>query len=152
MAKAKKSGFHLYELLGTTRAPNHAPPKPGAPTRAGGAPDPLAKTDPPANGAPPRYTATRLTFKRKVIEPLAPDGLFEVKTPKGLYRFTKREFYAAFPNVVASSSYQQDGYYNYKTAPAKAARFLVSAAPARAGLKKGERQPGRSPRTGRARA
>jgi hypothetical protein len=40
--------------------------------------------------------ATRLTFKRDLIEALAPDEQFEVVTPFGVYRFTKEEFHSEF--------------------------------------------------------
>jgi hypothetical protein len=86
---------------------------------------PAASRSAPHAGQPTRYAATRLSFKKAVIDPLGMDDWFEVETPDGLYRLTKREFYEAFDNVVSSVAYNQDGFYNYKTTPAKALRFLV---------------------------
>lgn len=59
-----------------------------------------------------RYAATRLTFKRDVIEPLAEDDAFEVLTPFGTFRFTKRQFYLDFPNIPATRSYRYHGRYH----------------------------------------
>jgi hypothetical protein len=72
------------------------------------------------------YRATRLTFKRDRIEPLAPDEPFEVVTPEGIFRLTKREFNAAFRNVAESVSYRDRGNYNYSVLPRKASRFRVA--------------------------
>jgi hypothetical protein len=77
-----------------------------------------------------RYEATRLTFKRDAIEPLQADEAFEVVTPEGVFRMTKAQFYEAFPGVIASTSYQTSGLYNYARTPAKARPFLLDAEPA----------------------
>ena len=71
------------------------------------------------------YEASRLTFKADVIEQLADDEVFEVITPVGRFRLTKREFYREFPGVVSSVSYQQHRRYNYSTLPSRALRFKV---------------------------
>lgn len=76
-------------------------------------------------GARVRYSATRLTFKRDKIEPLQQDEAFEVATPLGLFRFTKKQFYATFANVVNSQSYKSKGNYNYRTLPKIAEVFRV---------------------------
>jgi hypothetical protein len=71
------------------------------------------------------YTAPRLRFLANVIEPLAMNDAFEVVTPKGTWRMTKRDFYRVFPNVVASKSYVQSRYYHYPKPPEKAEQFRV---------------------------
>jgi hypothetical protein len=71
-----------------------------------------------------RYPATRLTFKRDVIEPLSANDSFEVETPEGVFRLTKAEFYQSFPWVVASASYRDGGVYNYARTPVRARSFL----------------------------
>lgn len=71
------------------------------------------------------YRASRLTFKRDVIEALSDDDLFRVVTPLGTFRMTKREFYAAFPKVPLTRSYRHAGTYNYPTVPKAAEPFRV---------------------------
>jgi hypothetical protein len=41
-----------------------------------------------------RYEFHRLGFRADVIEPLADDDVFEVVTPLGTFRMTKRQFLA----------------------------------------------------------
>lgn len=72
-----------------------------------------------------RYSATRLMFRKSEIEPLEPDESFEVATPTGLFRFTKRQFYDEFPGVVESTSYRLAGLYHYPKPPKRAERFRV---------------------------
>ena len=72
------------------------------------------------------YPATRLTFKRDLIEALAPDERFEVATPFGVYRFTKQEFHSQFSNIARSASYRERGSYNGKNLHLKAQAFRVS--------------------------
>lgn len=79
-----------------------------------------------------RYRATRLLFKRDVIEPLAEDGVFEVVTPHGVFAMTKGDFGRVFPSVRQSLSYRERGVYHYATVPKAALAFLV-ASPANAG-------------------
>jgi hypothetical protein len=71
------------------------------------------------------YSATRLTFKRDRIEPLGTDEQFEVVTPMGIYRFTKRAFYSEFGNITRSVSYREKGSYNGKQLHLKAQMFRV---------------------------
>ena len=71
------------------------------------------------------YSATRLTFRAEVIEPLQPTDLFRVVTPVGTFQMSKDDFYVFFDNVAESTSYQTGGLYNYATVPRKAMRFLV---------------------------
>ncbi|MDZ4797719.1 MAG: hypothetical protein SGI92_06120 [Bryobacteraceae bacterium] len=59
-----------------------------------------------------RYRASRLTFKRDVIEPLGSEDVFEVITPHGTFRFTKSEFYADFPGIPLTASYREKGIYH----------------------------------------
>lgn len=73
-----------------------------------------------------RYEASRLTFKRDAIEPLPDMDAFRVDTPDGSFVMTKAEFYAEFPGVVASLSYQR-GLYNYSVTPQRAFAYIVPA-------------------------
>lgn len=72
-----------------------------------------------------KYRATRLHFKRDLIEPLALDERFAVETPGGTFSLTKREFYDVFPNVVESRSYRENGGYHFPQPPKKALQFLT---------------------------
>lgn len=72
------------------------------------------------------YRATRLLFKRDVIEPLAEDDVFEVVTPHGVFAMTKADFGHVFPNVRQSLSYRERGVYHYATVPKSALPFLVA--------------------------
>jgi hypothetical protein len=80
-----------------------------------------AKTGQPAT----IYEATRLTFKRELIERLGPEEQFRVITPIGVFQMSKGEFYREFPNVVASESYKNKGVYSYPQLPSKAEEFRV---------------------------
>ena len=71
------------------------------------------------------YRASRLTFKRDVIEPRDDNDSFQVVTPDGTFKMTKAEFYSTFPNVPLTKSHRQIGTYNYATAPRVAARFRL---------------------------
>ena len=73
-----------------------------------------------------RYTSTRLTFKRDVIEPMTDDQTFEAETPEGVFRLTKAEFHRAFPEVVGSASYRDRGLYCYARTPVRARKFLTT--------------------------
>jgi hypothetical protein len=79
----------------------------------------------PAQAAFHGYTATRLLFKKEVIERLAPDEAFDIITPLGTFRMTRAQFYSDFSNVVATDSYRLKGIYSYSTLPDKALRFKV---------------------------
>ena len=74
------------------------------------------------------YRATRLLFKRDVIEPLAEDDTFEVMTPHGVFAMTKADFGRVFPNVRRSLSYRERGVYHYATVPKAALAFRVASA------------------------
>jgi hypothetical protein len=78
-----------------------------------------------SDGATVTYQASRLTFKRDVIEPLDESDSFQVVTPDGTFRMTKAEFYSTFPNVPLTKSYRQTGVYNYATLPRAAERFRL---------------------------
>lgn len=72
------------------------------------------------------YRATRLLFKKSEIEPLEWGDLFEITTPGGTFRLSKRQFYDAFGKVVVSRSYQEIGVYSYSVTPERARAFLFS--------------------------
>lgn len=72
------------------------------------------------------YRASRLTFKRDQIEPLKADEVFEVVTPFGIYRFTKRDFYSEFANIPRTISYREHGLYHGATLHLKAQRFRIA--------------------------
>lgn len=71
------------------------------------------------------YEATRLLFRAKQIEPLEPSQSFRIITPFGVFEMTKAEFHRAFPNVVASASYRENGIYHYASLPRKALAYRV---------------------------
>jgi len=71
------------------------------------------------------YKSSRLCFKANIIEKLSMEGKFCIVTPDGTYRFTKREFYETFPNVVASKSYQESRLYHFPKPPKRALKFKV---------------------------
>jgi len=71
------------------------------------------------------YLATRVAFRRDVIDPLADDDAFRIMTPEGHFEMTKREFMTSFPNVIASASYREKGTYHYPRVPSAAERFRV---------------------------
>ena len=81
--------------------------------------------DPGAEMLQPTYTATHLEFRRNTIEPLSDDAVFEVDTPAGIFRMTKADFHAHFPEIVSSESYRVRGLYHYPMIPYKAFRFLI---------------------------
>lgn len=70
-----------------------------------------------------RYKFSRLGFKADIIEPLPEDGVFEVETPKGLFRMTKRDFVEVFAGVRASRSYQEGRLYHFPKVPKRAEQF-----------------------------
>ena len=73
-----------------------------------------------------QYSATRLLFRRPVIEALSMDESFQIVTPQGMFQFTRREFEAEFPNVLKSKSYRIKGNYHYPTTPQRALKYLIS--------------------------
>lgn len=72
-----------------------------------------------------RYRYGRLCFKRDIIEPLAWNRPFEVITPFGSYRFTKRQFHAAFPSIPKTRSYRELGLYHVPKLHLRAGRFRL---------------------------
>jgi len=87
--------------------------------------EPVRSAYVPSGHASVTYSASRLTFKRDVIEPLDDDDAFSVVTPIGTFQMTKAEFYETFPNVPLTNSYQHVGIYHYPTLPRAAARFQI---------------------------
>jgi hypothetical protein len=81
--------------------------------------------DPNAEMTQPKYATAHLEFRRDTIEPLSDDAAFEVDTPAGTFRMTKRDFHETFPEIVSSISYHDLGLYHYPMIPYKAFRFLV---------------------------
>jgi hypothetical protein len=73
------------------------------------------------------YENARLTFRADRIERLEPGQSFRVITREGTFQMTKEQFYRDFANVAASSSYRDQGTYNYKVLPRKALRYRVEA-------------------------
>lgn len=76
-------------------------------------------------GAAVTYRASRLLFKRDLIEALPDSGRFRVQTPVGDFEMTKADFHAEFPGVVASRSYREGGVYHFPSPPRRAERFRV---------------------------
>ncbi len=50
--------------------------------------------------------------------------MFEIVTPLGTFRMTKRQFYSEFANVTRTMSNRERGLYHYPVVPQKALRFL----------------------------
>lgn len=73
-----------------------------------------------------RYHFSRLCFKANVIEPLADNDVFEVVTPSGLFRMTKRQFCNEFGKVRESASYREGRIYHFPSPPRRAEQFRVS--------------------------
>ena len=72
------------------------------------------------------YKATRLLFKRDVIERLSPNGIFEVDVrDQGLFRMTRAEFEDVFRNILSTKSWKTLGVYHYPKTPQKALPFRV---------------------------
>ncbi len=69
------------------------------------------------------YQATRLLFRRDVIEPLGDEDHFCIETPVGDFVMSKAEFYQVFPGVVASKSYREGGVYHFPSPPRRANAF-----------------------------
>jgi hypothetical protein len=98
---------------------------------------------PPAK-PPVEYEASRLLFKRDVIEALRDDDPFRIVTPDGTFVMTKREFYRVFANVPATKSYRERGAYHYPTVPQAAEQFRVGS-----DARISSRKPTRAPRVSR---
>ncbi|HYD53677.1 MAG TPA: hypothetical protein VEA99_13665 [Gemmatimonadaceae bacterium] len=71
------------------------------------------------------YRATRLTFKRDLIEPLDAEARFRCVTPAGAFEMSKQEFYEAFPRVPLTASYREAGVYHFPRVPRAAEPFRV---------------------------
>ena len=71
------------------------------------------------------YNFSRLCFKANQIEPLNDDQVFRVVTPVGTFQMTKAEFHRAFPKVVASKSYAENGIYHYPAVPKSALPYKL---------------------------
>lgn len=74
------------------------------------------------------YTSSRLCFKAAEIEPLQDTDVFIIRTPQGVFQFTKAEFYRDFSNVVKTKSYKEDGIYHYSVTPKRALSYLIDEA------------------------
>ena len=72
------------------------------------------------------YTATRLTFRRDLIEPLDDEDYFivHVSNDNSSYKMKKVDFYETFNNVTRTISYKKMGSYNYAKTPKKAFKYL----------------------------
>ncbi len=71
------------------------------------------------------YNFSRLCFKASQIEPLQDNQVFRVITPVGSSQMTKAEFHKAFPRVVVSKSYFENGIYHYPTVPKSALPYKL---------------------------
>jgi hypothetical protein len=103
-----------------------AEPRPTGQRPAQGSPEVPVRHTSAGQGATLTYRASRLLFKRDLIEALPESGLFRVQTPVGDFEMTKAEFYAVFPGVTASRSYREGGVYHFPSPPKRAERFRVS--------------------------
>ena len=71
------------------------------------------------------YYASRLTFRRSLIEILGPEDGIRIVTPGAAFQMTKAQFDQVFGNVARSRTYKVRGEYNYADIPKKALPFLV---------------------------
>lgn len=82
---------------------------------------------PRASGGVVEYAATRLLFRRDVIDALLPHQCFRVITrDHGTFEFSRDEFLGVFDNIVQSVSWQRDGIYHMTRPPKKAMPFRVA--------------------------
>ena len=58
------------------------------------------------------YRASRLTFKRDVIEALVEGEVFRIITPVGTFAMTRADVYRVFPKMVQTRSYREQGIYH----------------------------------------
>lgn len=90
-------------------------------------PSPVSQAEPVSQSEPAvTYNFSRFCFKASQIEPLEDNQAFRVVTPKGTFQMTKADFYKAFPKVVVSKSYAENGIYHYPSVPKTAMAFLLS--------------------------
>ena len=71
------------------------------------------------------YRATRLLFRRDLIDPLLDSARFRVQTPVGDFEMSKADFHSVFPGVVLSRSYREGGIYHFPSPPKRAEQFRV---------------------------
>lgn len=96
-------------------------PSDQTPTGAAGAPGARDPAEPRAV-----YSHSRLCFRADRIEPLAPHDTFRIVTRVGIFQLTKAQFYADFPNVRDSASYQTAGIYHYPSPPSRALKYRIA--------------------------
>lgn len=72
-----------------------------------------------------KYSATRLTFYRRLIEPLTDNQKIVISCRDGEFVMTKHQFKDVFSNVCQSVSYKIDGNYSYAKTPGKAYQFKL---------------------------
>ncbi|MBC8308096.1 MAG: hypothetical protein H8E55_71605 [Pelagibacterales bacterium] len=74
------------------------------------------------------YTSTRLSFRRREIDPLDMDDKIIIHvsntTENITFEMTKQEFFTIFDNVVKGIPYNRDGNFNYPRIPSKALAFV----------------------------
>lgn len=91
-------------------------------------PEPKPLRDVPHVGRPAvTYRATRLLFKRDLIEPLGDSDRIRIETPVGVFELTKADFCREFAGVIASRSYHEGGVYHFPKPPRRAEQFRVDA-------------------------
>jgi hypothetical protein len=82
---------------------------------------------PRAEGRVVEYRATRLLFRRSVIDPLPANGIFRVVTrDHGTFQFTRAEFERVFDNIIDTVSWKRDGIYHMARPPKKALPFRIT--------------------------
>jgi hypothetical protein len=136
--RAAGSGSSIVARRSSGLPPTTKPPT--ATSFVAGAAPPLKEGSRRSSGPPPGngtssgvrgpvslvYSAKNLTFKRALIEALAPADRFRVETAFGAFEMARAEFEATFANVVASTSWSKYRYYVYSgEPPAKAGRYRV---------------------------
>jgi hypothetical protein len=80
---------------------------------------------PTRTGETPSWQRSRLTFIKKLIEPLGDNDMFIAGCPEGTFQMTKGQFKRDGANIYESYSYQTLGTYNCQNLPHWALKYKV---------------------------
>ena len=117
----------IQRLAAPPKAPSVAPSRSSSSSAAGPVRRPKSEKSKSAQYRMPPVTwsATRLTFYRHKIQPLAPHQTLCITVDGvGDFEMTKEDFLSAFNDVVMAPSYRSEGIFSYPEVPEKALRFL----------------------------
>ena len=87
----------------------------------------VVQEDLPKHHSEPKvtYKYSKLAFKRKVIESLAPSDEFRVDTPFGSFQMSRLDFEADFGGITKTATWKR-GYYPYPLIPSKAEKYRIT--------------------------